>query len=256
MIILEKTNIRGIFFDNISFDQAVAAAENALLEKRQTVVHTPNAEIMQSCMESPDIFRIISGAEMILPDGAGIILAAKILGTPIKEKIAGVEFGEKMLEAAAKKGYRVFFLGGKPGVALTAAKKMREKYPGLDIVGTHDGYFEKSGAENDAVTDEINKSHADILYICLGSPSQEKWAYENRGKLSAALLLCLGGSLDIYAGTAKRAPKLFISLRLEWFWRLLCQPSRLPRMMKIPKFIFGTYKYKNKIRKEEIHDAH
>ena len=83
---------------------------------------------------------------MILPDGAGVLLAAKILGTPIKEKIAGVEFGEKLLELAAKRGYRVYFLGGKPDVAAAAAEKMREKYPGLTVSGMHDGYFEKSGA--------------------------------------------------------------------------------------------------------------
>lgn len=255
MIILEKTNIRGIFFDNIGFDEAIMAAENALKEKRQTAVHTPNAEIMQKCMENPDIFRIVSGAEMILPDGAGVLLAAKILGTPIKEKIAGVEFGEKLLELAAKRGYRVYFLGGKPDVAAAAAEKMREKYPRLTVSGMHDGYFEKSGAENENIIDDINKSHADILFVCLGSPAQEAWVYKNRAKLSATLLLCLGGSLDIYAGTAKRAPKVFISLRLEWLWRLLCQPSRLPRMMKIPKFLYGTKKYKNNQRKEEIHDA-
>lgn len=254
-MILEKTDIRGILFDNITFSDAVSAAERAINEKRQTAVHTPNAEILQKCIEEKEMHDIVSSAELILPDGAGVLLAAKILGTPIKEKIAGVEFGEKMLELASKKGYRVYFLGGKPDVAATAAQKMREKYAGLNIVGTHDGYFDRRGSENDAVIDEINKAKADILYVCLGSPAQETWAYENRKKLCASLLLCLGGSLDIYAGTAKRAPKAFISMRLEWFWRLLCQPSRLPRMMKIPKFIFGTYKYKNKRRKEEKKNA-
>lgn len=132
---------------------------------------------------------------------------------------------------------------------------MRERYAGLNIVGFHDGYFDKNGAENDDVIDAINKTKTDILYVCLGSPAQEIWVYKNRKKLRASLLLCLGGSLDIYAGTAKRAPKAFIAMRLEWLWRLLCQPSRLPRMMKIPKFIFGTYKYKNKKekRKRKMH---
>ncbi len=254
-MILEKTDIRGILFDNITFSDAVSAAERAIDEKRQTAVHTPNAEILQKCIEEKEMRDIVSSAELILPDGAGVLLAAKILGTPIKEKIAGVEFGEEILALSAKNGYSVYFLGGKPDVAATAAQKMRERYTGLNIVGFHDGYFDKNGAENDDVIDAINKTKTDILYVCLGSPAQEIWVYKNRKKLCASLLLCLGGSLDIYAGTAKRAPKAFISMRLEWLWRLLCQPSRLPRMMKIPKFIFGTYKYKNKKRKEEKKNA-
>ena len=255
MIILEKTDIRGIPFDSITFSDAVSVAERAIYEKRQTVVHRPNAEILQRCIEEKEILNIVSSAELILPDGAGVLLAAKILGTPIKEKIAGVEFGEEILALSAKNGYSVYFLGGKPDVAATAAQKMRERYTGLNIVGFHDGYFDKNGAENDDVIDAINKTKTDILYVCLGSPAQEIWVYKNRKKLCASLVLCLGGSLDIYAGTAKRAPKAFIAMRLEWLWRLLCQPSRLPRMMKIPKFIFGTYKYKNKKRKEEKKNA-
>ncbi len=255
VIILEKTDIRGILFDNITFSDALLFAERAIAEKKQIVVHTPNAEILQRCIEEKEIQDIVSSAELILPDGAGVLLAGKILGTPIKEKIAGVDFGEKILELAGNIGYRVYFLGGKPGIAIAAAEKMREKYKGLNIVGTHDGYFEKHGSENDKIIDEINDVQTDILYVCLGSPTQEKWTYENRKKLPASLLMCLGGSLDIYAGTAKRAPKAFIALRLEWLWRLLCQPSRIGRMMKIPKFIFGTYQYKNKIRKEEKKNA-
>lgn len=254
-MILKKTNIRGISFDNISFSDAVSAAERAVDEKMQMAVHTPNAEILQKCIEEKKICDIVSSAELILPDGAGVLLAARIIGTPIKEKIAGVEFGEKMLELAAEKGYSVYFLGGKPDIAATAAKNMSVKYPKLKVVGAHDGYFDKRGTENDRLVDEINKTNADILYVCLGSPAQEIWTWENRGRLCSHLLLCLGGSLDIYAGASKRAPRAFISMRLEWLWRLLCQPSRLPRMMKIPKLIFGTYKYKIRKRKEEKKNA-
>ncbi len=235
---MKKINICGIPFDNVTMTEAVALAEAELQKEGASVVVTPNAEIAEMCIEDKTVNQIILGAEIILPDGAGIITAAEILGTPLKEKVAGVEFGMELIKHAEKHGYSLFFLGGKPTVAETAAEKLKATYKNLKIAGTHDGYFEKTGAENDAVIAEINASSADILFVCLGAPTQETWIMANREKLtSVRLAACLGGSLDIYAGTAKRAPKIFIKLRLEWFYRLLREPKRLGRMMKIPKYL-------------------
>lgn len=235
---MKKINICGIPFDNVTMAEAVALAEDELQKKCTSVVVTPNAEIAEMCIEDETVNQIILSAEIILPDGAGIITAAEILGTPLKEKVAGVEFGMELIRHAEKHGYSLFFLGGKPSVAETAAEKLKETYKNLKIAGTHDGYFEKTGAENDAVIEEINASNADILFVCLGAPTQEIWSMKNRKRLtSVRLAACLGGSLDIYAGTAKRAPKIFIKLRLEWFYRLLREPKRLGRMMKIPKYL-------------------
>jgi N-acetylglucosaminyldiphosphoundecaprenol N-acetyl-beta-D-mannosaminyltransferase len=235
---MKKINICSIPFDNVTMEEALLLAENELQKKGASVVVTPNAEIAEMCIEDETIRQIILGAEIILPDGAGIITAAEILGTPLKEKVAGVEFGMELIRNAERNGYSLFFLGGKPTVAKTAAEKLKTMYPALKIVGTHNGYFEKTGKENDAVIEEINASSADILFVCLGAPTQEKWIMANREKLTAVrLAACLGGSLDIYAGTAKRAPKIFIKFRLEWFYRLLREPKRLGRMMKIPKYL-------------------
>ena len=235
---MKKINICGIPFDNVTMAEAVALAEDELQKKGTSVVVTPNAEIAEMCIEDETVNQIILSAEIILPDGAGIITAAEILGTPLKEKVAGVEFGMELIRHAEKHGYSLFFLGGKPSVAETAAERLKATYKNLKIAGTRDGYFEKTGAENDAVIAEINASGADILFVCLGAPTQEKWIMANRKNLTAVrLAACLGGSLDIYAGTAKRAPKIFIKLRLEWFYRLLREPKRLGRMMKIPKYL-------------------
>ena len=235
---MKKINICGIPFDNVTMSEAITLAENELQKKGASVVVTPNAEIAEMCVEDESIHQTIASAEMILPDGAGIITAAEILGTPLKEKVAGVEFGMELIRHAEKHGYSLFFLGGKPNVAESAAEKLKVCYKNLKITGTHDGYFTKTGAENDAVIEEINASNADILFVCLGAPTQEIWSMKNREKLtSVRLIACLGGSLDIYAGTAKRAPKIFIKLRLEWFYRLLREPKRLGRMMKIPKYL-------------------
>ena len=235
---MKKINIYGIPFDNVTMAEAVALAEDELQKKGTSVVVTPNAEIAEMCIEDETVNQIILSAEIILPDGAGIITAAEILGTPLKEKVAGVEFGMELIRHAEKHGYSLFFLGGKPSVAETAAERLKATYKNLKIAGTHDGYFTKTGAENDAVIEEINASNADILFVCLGAPMQEIWSMKNRERLtSVRLIACLGGSLDIYAGTAKRAPKIFIKLRLEWLYRLLREPKRLGRMMKIPKYL-------------------
>ena len=242
---MQKITLRGINFDNVNMEEAVTLAEHALNGTRLTSVFTPNAEIAQLAVESPEMRGLLRRADILLPDGAGILLASEILKTPLKEKVAGVDFGEQMFSLAAQKGYPVFFLGGKHGIAELAAQKKKEQYPGLSVVGTQDGYFKKEGIENDAVLKKINESGAVILFVCLGAPTQEKWIDRNKDRLhSVKLAMGLGGALDVYAGIARRAPKIFIRARLEWFYRLLKEPRRIGRMMKLPKYILGTYREK------------
>ena len=243
-----KINIRGVNFNNVTFDEAVDTLITRLDNGEQTALYTPNSEIVQACIESPELFDVINSAEMIVPDGIGVVKAGRILGTPFKGgKVAGIEVGEAVLSRANGTEHKVFLLGGKPGVAEAAQEKLLEKYPDIKFVGTNDGYFKKEGDENDAVIAKINESSADVLFVCLGAPAQEKWIYFNRAPLtSVKLMMGLGGSLDGYAGTVKRAPKIFIKLGLEWFYRLLKEPKRIGRMMKLPKFYFGTWLYKIK----------
>lgn len=237
----DKISIRGVNFDNVSLDEAVGIVEGFIEGGGTNVVHTPNSEIVQLCVEQNEYYSLINSADLIIPDGSGVILASKILGTPLaKGKVAGIELAERTLALSAERGYKVFFLGGKPGVADTAAQKMTGKYPALNIVGTNDGYFKKTGEETDAVIEKINNSGAQVLFVCLGVPAQEKWMSENREKINVRVMAGLGGSLDVFAGNVKRAPKIFIKLGLEWFYRLIKEPSRIGRMMKLPKFLFGT----------------
>ncbi len=239
-----KINIRGVNFDNLTLNETVELILSRLKKGEQTAVYTPNSEIVQACIEDNSLYDVINSAEVICPDGIGVIKAAKILKTPLKEKVAGIEVGEALLSALADGSKSIFFLGGKPGIAELAAEEITKKYPGIRIVGTNDGYFKKEGEENTAVIAKINESRADVLFVCLGAPAQEKWICANRAKLDATVMLGLGGSLDGYAGVVKRAPRVFIKLGLEWFYRLLCEPWRLKRMMKLPKFYFGTIRYK------------
>ncbi|MBQ3065471.1 MAG: WecB/TagA/CpsF family glycosyltransferase [Clostridia bacterium] len=238
-------HVRGIPVNNVNLDEAFAAVCTLAKGDRCHMVCTPNAEIVQQCIEDADLAKLISSADLIIPDGAGVVLASKILGTPLKCKTPGCDLGEMIIKHAKENVFRVYFLGGKPGIAEAAEAKLREKYPDFRTVGTHDGYFKKEGEENDAVIREINTAAPNILFVCLGVPAQEKWIAANADKLTTVrVALGLGGSLDSYAGTVKRAPKIFIRLNLEWFYRLCKQPSRIKRMMKLPKFILGTLWYR------------
>lgn len=242
---IQSVDIRGVKIHNITLREAADAASDMIRTDAFHAVYTPNAEIVQLCIEQPQIRGLINRAELVLPDGAGVILAAKILGTPLKAKVAGIEFGEEMIRRSGKEQFGIFLLGGKPGIAETAKEKMLEKYPDANFVGTHDGYFQKDGAENDAVIEEINASGAKVLFVCLGVPVQEKWIDANRDRLPGVrLAMGLGGSLDGYAGAVKRAPEIFVRLNLEWFYRLCKEPRRIGRMMKLPKFVFGTLFHK------------
>jgi len=139
----------------------------------------------------------------------------------------------------------VFFLGAKPGVGDLAAEKLLEKYPGINFSGIRDGYFK----DDDEVIEAINASGAEILFVCLGAPKQEKWMAKNRDKINVRLMLGLGGALDSYAGTVKRAPKIFIKLGLEWFYRLIKEPKRAGRMMALPKYMFAVMRDSRKKKK-------
>lgn len=246
---MQIINIRGVNFHNVTLDEAAAWVASTLDNPPSipAAVFTPNSEIVQMCVEEPNNFPLINSADLIIPDGIGVVKASRILGTPLKEKVAGIDLGERTLAIAAETGRSVYFLGAKPGIAEQAAANMQKKYPALTVAGTHDGYFQKEGEENNAVLAAIRAASPDVLYVCLGVPAQEKWIAANRSALAGvSLCLALGGSLDVWSGSVRRAPDLFIRLGLEWFYRLLCEPKRIGRMMKLPKFLLGTYAEKRK----------
>lgn len=246
----EKINVRGVHFDNVSFDEAMERVKELVKSEGVSVMYTPNSEIVQSCIDDNELYKVMNSADLIIPDGIGVVYASKILRTPLKQKVPGCEVAEKLMEYASQSGDGVFFFGGgkkteeKDAVGVIAAQKLCEKYPGINIVGTRDGYF--SAEDVDGIIDEINSSGAKILFVCLGAPKQEKWIFDNKDKLRVNFVAGLGGTLDVFAGVAKRAPKFFLKTNLEWLYRLLCMPSRIGRMMKLPKFLFGTIIHKNR----------
>ena len=231
-----------VAFDNVTMDEAVAHAVENLQSKRRCMVVTPNAEIAQSCVTDDRLREIVRKAGLVLPDGIGVIYASRILKKPLKQRVPGVEFGENLVSALRDTGKTIFFLGGKPGVAEEAAHRLQVKYPGLKVAGTKDGYFQR---EEEAV-EAVQQAKPDVLFVCLGSPKQEYFMADHFDQLGATLMVGLGGSLDVYAGKVERAPALFRKLGLEWFYRLLRQPSRLGRMMKLPQYLWQSIRWRMK----------
>jgi N-acetylglucosaminyldiphosphoundecaprenol N-acetyl-beta-D-mannosaminyltransferase len=237
-----RINVLGVGFDNLTMEEAVCRGMELLRSPGTHYVVTPNPEIVEACREDPAARRAVNAADLVLPDGVGVVKGAKMLGTPLKEKIPGIEFAAGLMERMAAEGLSLYLLGAKPGVAEAAGERLAAKYPGLKIAGTHDGYFQEDGP----VAEAVRQSGADCAFVCLGAPKQELWMAKY-GEATGARLLCgLGGSLDIFAGAAERAPKFWRDHGLEWFYRLCKNPWRAGRMMKLPLFLIHVQKEKSR----------
>lgn len=231
-----KIDVLGVAFDNLTMDEAVTRARALMAERRAAYVVTPNPEIVMACRADSAAREAVAGAALTIADGIGVIYGAKLLKTPLKEKIPGIDFTGKLLERMAEEGGKtLFLLGGKPGIAEAAARKLIDRYPGVRVVGTNDGYF--SEEDNAPLLEKINAAAPDLLLVCLGAPKQEKWMHANAGALSAGLMIGAGGSMDVFAGAAKLAPERWRKAGLEWLYRLLREPKRIGRMMALPKFL-------------------
>lgn len=237
-----KTDVLGIRYDNITMEQAVELGCKLMNGDKAAYCVTPNAEMAYEALHSSEIRELLNGADLILPDGAGVVLGAKIIKRPLKQKVAGIEFAQNILPKMESTGKRLYLLGSKPGVAEAAAKKMLEKCPKLQICGTADGYFK----DETEVVWKINDSQADVLFVCLGFPKQEHFMRNHQSELNVRLMIGLGGTLDGIAGNIKRAPRWMIRLQLEWLYRLIKEPKRLGRMMRLPKYVFAAVKVRMK----------
>ena len=237
-----RIDVLGVGFDNLTLEEAVEAGMDLVRAPGAHYVVTPNPEIVEVCREDPAVMDIVNRADLVLADGIGVIKGAAMLGTPLKGKVPGIEFAAGLLGKLAKEGRSVYLLGAKPGVAELAGKRLSGQYPGLKIAGTHDGYFQ----EDAPVVEDIRASGADVVLVCLGAPKQEKWMAKNGADTGAHLLCGLGGSLDVFAGVVERAPKFWCDHGLEWLYRLLKEPRRAGRMMKLPLFLVHVRPEKGK----------
>lgn len=230
-----KIDVLGVEFDGLTMDVAVALALIEMERCAANFVVTPNPEIVWICRKNQDLQRAVNEAAMVLPDGVGITIGAKILGRPLPVRIPGIDFAAELFSAMAQRGMSVFLYGANPGVAESAGESLTEKYIGLRVVGTMDGYCDPA-----APLDAIRAAQPDLLLVCLGAPKQELWMQAQRGVLPVGLMAGLGGALDVFAGVAERAPLRWQKLGLEWLYRLLKEPRRIGRMVKLPLFLFAV----------------
>ena len=240
-----KVEIMSVPFANSTKSEYLQGVSERLKKNEQTVIFTPNPQMLLQARADEEILKLLQCADINLPDGSGIIMASKILHSPLREQVCGIDFAEAILSLACENGLSVFLLGGKPERAEKAKENLQSKFPTLNICGTHHGYFEKQGIENQAVIEKISDATPDIIFVCFGFPEQEKWILQNVPAFPFCRLTAgLGGSIDVWSGHLRRAPKLFRKMRLEWLWRAAREPRRLRIFWDIPVFLLAVLKEK------------
>lgn len=231
---MSKINILGTLVDVVCMADAEQKVKEYLCGNEPRAIYTPNSEIIMAAYRDGDFLKVLNSADIIIPDGIGVVYASRILKKPLPERVAGYDLACKTLEIISDGSKSVYFFGGKPGVCETAIEKLKTKYPALNVAGFSDGYFDAEKEKK--IIADIKEKSPDVIFVCLGAPKQEKWIAAHKAELGAKLLLGVGGSLDVFAGTAKRAPLFFQKAGIEWLYRLIKQPSRFTRMMDLPRF--------------------
>ncbi len=231
--------ILGVNIDIVTLDEAEEKVWSFLKDDKKHMVFTPNSEMIMIARQDQVLRNVLNSGELITADGIGVVYASRIQGKPLKERVAGFDLAKGIVAKLPQQKYSLYLLGGAPGIAETAKSNLETKYPGIHIVGTHDGYFDED--EEKQLINEINELKPDILFVCLGMSKQEKWIYNHRDKLDVKVSIGVGGSLDVFAGKVKRAPDFYCKYGLEWLYRLVKEPWRYKRMMALPKFALTVF---------------
>jgi N-acetylglucosaminyldiphosphoundecaprenol N-acetyl-beta-D-mannosaminyltransferase len=244
-------NVLGVGVDPLTVEDLHAEIGRLVRDRKRGLVLNANAHCLNLCYEDPALRDFLNGAEIVFCDGAGVMLAARILGRRIPARITYADWAWQLADFAAARNFSLYFLGGRPGVAQAAARGLKERYPDLEVAGVHHGYFDRS--ENEAVVEEINAAAPDILLVGLGMPLQEYWLMENRHRLDAGLALTGGAVFDYVSGRLRRGPRLLISNGFEWLARLLVEPRRLWRRYLIgnPLFLLRVVQQRLGTRRRE-----
>ena len=240
----KKVTILGVPVDAITMGEAVARIDGFIEKRTPVLVATANAEMLMRATHDGALRRILQGAAMVTPDGAGTVWAAHHLGHAMPERVAGYDMVQELMREAPAKHRRIFFFGSAPGVADKAKKKAEQLYPGIEIVGTRNGFF--TAADEPAIIEEIKAAHPDILLAALGVPKQEKWLAKHLSELSVPVAIGVGGTFDVMAGVMKRAPRWMQRAKLEWLFRGMMQPKRAGRLLALPRFVLKVHAQKRK----------
>ncbi|PLT33362.1 WecB/TagA/CpsF family glycosyltransferase [Bacillus sp. V5-8f] len=232
--------ILSVPFAENNMNEAVSWTHERMENFLPTFIVTANPEIVMQAKRDAAFHQLISSADMITPDGIGIVYASKILGNPLKERVAGYDFLHSLLQHRESIGAptKLFLLGSTSDVVEAAGEKLAEQYQQVQVMGTHHGFFEKDSEEERFIVKLISREKPDLLLVGVGSPKQEEFIHRFRHELGATVMIGVGGSLDILSGRINRAPATFRKLGLEWFYRLVCEPRRIKRQLMLPVFAY------------------
>ncbi|MDR7433906.1 MAG: WecB/TagA/CpsF family glycosyltransferase [Armatimonadota bacterium] len=232
----DQVHLLGVRIDLLSMEEAVARIEQFIQDGSPHHVVTADASAILRAYEDPRFREILGNASLVVPDGIGVVWAARLFGRHVPERVPGVELVERLCALSAEKGYTVFLLGAAPGVAEEAARVLSTRYPGLRVVGTHHGYFRPEEEEGILARIQGNRPH--LLFVALGVPAQEAWIARHRDILGVPVSIGVGGSFDVLSGRLRRAPRWMQRLGLEWLFRLLQEPWRWRRILALPRFVW------------------
>jgi N-acetylglucosaminyldiphosphoundecaprenol N-acetyl-beta-D-mannosaminyltransferase len=239
--------VLNVMIDVVTMKEAVCRVEQFIDEKKTHLVVTPNAEVIMMANEDKYLAQIINNADLVVPDGAGVVWAARYNGDVMPERVAGYDLVQNLLSVGATQKYRFYMLGGAPGIVDKAKHEAEKSYPGVQIVGTRHGFFTKD--DELEIVSNIKASRPDILLVALGVPRQEKWLADYGDQIAVPVAMGVGGTFDVMAGAVRRAPLWMQESNLEWLYRLISEPKRAIRMLALPRFVMRVIISKNKQKK-------
>lgn len=238
---IPTVDILGIKIHALSWAEAMSRLEDFIKSGKPHHVVTVNPEFVMLAQKDMEFRDLLNTASLAFADGIGLLLAAKLKGEEIPDRVTGTDSVERLAELSSKKGYRLYFLGAAPGVAEQCIEKLSQKYPGMVAVGSYSG--SPAPEEEDEIVEKVRKANPDVLFVAYGAPKQDQWIRRNLEKLDVQVCMGIGGAFDFHAGIVKRAPKIMQKTGTEWVFRLAHQPTRAKRMATtLPQFFVASLK--------------
>lgn len=235
---MDRVKLLGYEIDTFDLSEAVSFATELMSNDKVNQVITINPEMFTTAEKDEEFSQILKSAELIIPDGVGVKIGLKIMGKSVS-RVAGIDFSRKMLQISALHNMPVALIGAKPEIITQASEKLQEEIEGLNIVYTHDGYFDNW----DEIFSELKEKSPKLILVALGSPKQEKFISKAKEILNPALMVGVGGSFDVWSGNVERAPEIYQTLGLEWLYRTIKQPERFKRIFPaLPLFVLKVFK--------------
>lgn len=247
--VIPTVPIFGIRVSKVDMAATVNYLTDAVHTRVPHQVITANPIMVMAALEDSAYMNIMKSAELVVPDGTGVVWAAKYCDQAVTERVAGYDLLHELMKQGERYGWKVYLLGSTPEVIRETAERLQLQYPSVEICGYHDGYFGPDADEE--IIAGIVKANPDLLFVARGADSQEPWIAKYKTKLAVPIMMGVGGSFDVISGKTKRAPIAFQKMRMEWLYRLLKEPTRYKRMLALPKFALKVVREKDKVTKVE-----